>query len=222
MSDHIVLMGDSSIDNDSYVADGEPDVTQHVANMLPQDWAVTRVAYDGATTMGLRWQFKDIPEDATQLVVSVGGNNALRSSDLLRLHITPPRQKKKGEKIPFFVIAMRLLHERIAVFEKEYSEAMDEVLGLGLPTAVCTIYTPEYGSLTDVTKMALTAFNDVIVRYAMSRELDIIDLRDLLDEDEFVNSIEPGVGGGWKIAAQILDVLDVPLKDPEEVLVSAG
>jgi hypothetical protein len=48
MSGHIVLLGDSILDNASYVPGG-PSVVEHVRRFLPTGWKATLVAVDGAT-----------------------------------------------------------------------------------------------------------------------------------------------------------------------------
>ena len=73
---HIVLLGDSIFDNAAYVP-GEPDVVSQVSAKLPHGWRATLCAVDGAVTRSVEQQLQDIPIDATHLVVSVGGNDAL-------------------------------------------------------------------------------------------------------------------------------------------------
>ena len=72
---HVVLLGDSIFDNASYVPGG-PDVTQHLRRALP-GWRVTLLAVDGAVVDDVARQLQALPADATHLVVSAGGNDAL-------------------------------------------------------------------------------------------------------------------------------------------------
>ena len=46
---HIILLGDSSLDNSAYVG-SDPDVTAHLRGLLPAGWRVTLLAVDGATS----------------------------------------------------------------------------------------------------------------------------------------------------------------------------
>src|SRR5690349_4860073 len=73
---HVVLLGDSVFDNAAYVPGG-PDVIRQVRERLPADWQASLRAVDGATTAGMPGQVQRVPPDATHLVVSIGGNDAL-------------------------------------------------------------------------------------------------------------------------------------------------
>ena len=88
---NIVLLGDSILDNIKYVPDGKP-VIEHLRQHIPSSWTATLLAVDGNTTVGVFAQTNGILKDATHLVVSVGGNDAIayrpffqrRSSALVR------------------------------------------------------------------------------------------------------------------------------------------
>ena len=80
---HIVLLGDSIFDNGSYTG-AEPDVVTHLRTLLPEGSRATLLAVDGATTRSMTGQVAEIPSDATHVVVSVGGNDALGHGDLLQ------------------------------------------------------------------------------------------------------------------------------------------
>ena len=73
----ITLIGDSIFDNGTYVVPGEPDVTQQVKGLLDDGDTVTRLAVDGDITSGVERQLRGIPDGATHLFISVGGNDAL-------------------------------------------------------------------------------------------------------------------------------------------------
>ena len=54
-------------------------------------------------------------------------------------------------------------------------------------------------------------FNDRITRAAFARDLPVIDLRLICDQDEdYANPIEPSVRGGEKIAAAIAGLMVEP------------
>jgi signal transduction histidine kinase len=192
----VVLLGDSVFDNKAYVGDG-PDVVAQVREMLPRGWSATLAAVDGAVTGSVPAQLGRLPERATHLVVSVGGNDALRNMGLL--------------EAPASSMADAL--ERLAKvrdqFRADYARMLRTVLARGLPTATCTIYE---GRIPDARtrRLALTAlplFNDIILREAFSRGLPVLDLREICDDDEdYANPIEPSVRGGAKIAAAIVRV----------------
>src|SRR3712207_9595404 len=79
---HVVLLGDSIFDNAAYVG-GAPDVVRQVRQRLPHGSKATLRAVDGSTTPDVREQLRDLPADATHLIVSAGGNDALGHIDFL-------------------------------------------------------------------------------------------------------------------------------------------
>ena len=72
---HIVLLGDFIFDN-AYVAGG-PDVVRQLRDILPSGCRATLSARDGAVIADLPLQLQRLPTDATDLVVSISGNDAL-------------------------------------------------------------------------------------------------------------------------------------------------
>ncbi|HTN04367.1 MAG TPA: hypothetical protein VL132_20925, partial [Planctomycetaceae bacterium] len=81
--DHIVLLGDSIFDNAAYVPAGEPVIEQLRARLPPESRA-SLLASDGAVVPSVLRQLEKLPNDATHLVVSAGGNDALEQSYILR------------------------------------------------------------------------------------------------------------------------------------------
>ena len=79
---HIVLMGDSIFDNGAYV-NGGPAVIAQLRHALP-GWKCTLLAVDGDVVAGVSRQLVSLPSDATHLVVSAGGNDALAYAPLLQ------------------------------------------------------------------------------------------------------------------------------------------
>lgn len=194
---HVVLLGDSIFDNSAYVG-GAPDVIVQLREQLPAGWRATLCASDGSTVAGLARQLAHIPEDATHLVISAGGNDALGYASILA---RPSRSMAES---------LTQLAEIADAFEADYRAGMANVLQRGLPTAVCTIYDPRYLDLVQrrLGTTALTIINDVIIREAVRHGLPLLDLRVICDEDaDFANPIEPSVHGGWKIAGAISSLL---------------
>ena len=79
---HVVLLGDSIFDNASYVPAGWS-VIDRIRKKLSEDWEATLLAVDGAVTRSVKSQLTRLPADASHLVVSVGGNDALGESDVV-------------------------------------------------------------------------------------------------------------------------------------------
>lgn len=191
-SPHVVLLGDSIFDNAAYTR-GEPDVVTHLRRLLPASWGATLCAVDGATTAGLARQIACVPRGASHLLVSIGGNDALGNMDLLSLRVTSS------------TLALEAFAGRLEGFEAAYRAAIDRVLGLRLPLAVCTIYNGALeAELAVAARVGVALFNDVILRTAVSRGIDAIELRSICTEPEdYANPIEPSGRGGLKIAQAI-------------------
>jgi hypothetical protein len=205
---HILLLGDSVFDNAAYVAGG-PDVIEQVRERLPAGWRATLRAVDGSVIGSVERQLDQLPPEASHLVVSVGGNDALGHAGVL------------DETTRSMADALDRLAGIRDQFAQEYAAMLNGVLGRGLPTAVCTIYEPRFADLRQrrLAATGLTVFNDCITREAFARGLSLIDLRLICDRDEdFANPIEPSVRGGAKIAAAIAAlVTDQGGTQPSEV-----
>src|SRR3954453_9353600 len=78
----IVLLGDSVFDNGAYVG-SQPDVVRQTQQMLPPGWKAFLSARDGAAIADIESQISKLPDGTTHLVLSVGGNDALRQSGAL-------------------------------------------------------------------------------------------------------------------------------------------
>jgi hypothetical protein len=190
---HVVLLGDSIFDNKAYVGAG-PDVIEQVRAALPSGSTATLAAVDGATTTDVKGQLKTVPGNATHLIVSAGGNDALQEKDLIE------------ESARSVAEVLDKLAKIKASFRKDYAAMLDTVLKLKLPTAVCTIYEARYQDPTTraIAAAGLSIYNDVIMREAFARGLPVIDLRIMFDNDaDYANDIEPSVKGGEKIAQAI-------------------
>ena len=120
---HVALLGDSVIDNKAYVGDA-PDVAQQLRLIAPKEWKVSKQAVDGAVVSGVLRQLSNVPVDATHVVISAGGNDALHYSGVL--------------DAPASSVSDALL--RLAKIQDEYragySRMLDMAQRLRLPTAV--------------------------------------------------------------------------------------
>lgn len=197
---HLILLGDSILDNAAYTAGG-PAVISHVQGQLPGDWRTSLIAVDGSTTDDVYLQLQQLPTDATHLLLSVGGNNALMCSHVLDAPVASSAE------------ALILLGSVGHDFELAYRALLQECLALGLPLVICTIYhgnfpDPDYQQRVAV---ALTVFNDVILRVGAENRLKVIDLRLVCNSaQDYANPIEPSVIGGAKIAAAIVRAVTEP------------
>ena len=197
MSDsHVVLLGDSIFDNAAYVPGDDPVVVQ-VRAALPGA-RVTLLARDGDVVPAIAAQVARIPADASHLVLSVGGNDALGYIDVL----TEP-----AGGVGAALLRMADIAEE---FERAYRRMLELLVATGLAVTVCTIYYPafEEEGLQRMAVAAETFFNDVILRCAFDQGLPVIDLRIVCsDRADYANPIEPSAHGGEKIARVIARVV---------------
>jgi lysophospholipase L1-like esterase len=166
---------------------------------LPSGSKATLAALDGSKIGDVRRQLPRVPADATHLVLSVGGNDALGRSDFLG---APARTAAE---------ALSALADIGEEFERSYLAMLADVLARGLPTALCTVYYPRFpdAALQKVAVAALTVFNDSIIRAAFAYGLPLLDLRLICTEaGDYANSIEPSARGGERIARAIAEVVE--------------
>jgi hypothetical protein len=196
---HVVLLGDYIFDNAAYVTAGAPDVVRQVRQRMPYGSEVTLAAVDGSKTRDVHDQLRGLPAEATHLVVSAGGNDALHRSDFL----TAPARSAAEALLGLADIADE--------FERGYLTMLAGVLARGLPTAICTVYYPRFpeAALQRMAVAALTVFNDCIIRAAFAHGLPLLDLRAICTEEgDYANPIEPSARGGEKIARAIVEAVE--------------
>lgn len=135
-----------------------------------------------------------IPKDATHLLISVGGNNALSDADIVH---RPAHTAG---------VALHYMTEIRQAFRSVYRAMLYEASSHNLPLAVCTIYDAVPGLPAEL-QTALCLYNDAILREAMALHIPVIDLRGICTEPEdysAVSPIEPSLQGGEKIAAALI------------------
>jgi len=190
---HVILLGDSIFDNAAYTS-GAPDVISQLRGLLPSGWSASLLAIDGSTTDDVAGQIERLPADATHLILSVGGNNALIHASVLDIPASSTAQ------------AVGFLADISMDFETRYRSAVAACLRPGLPLSVCTIYNGCFPDLAyqRIVSVALMVFNDAILRVAVDHSLSVIDLRLVCaDSQDYANPIEPSSVGGEKIAQVI-------------------
>jgi len=195
---HVALLGDSIFDNQSYVQPGEPDVIRQLQARLPADWEATLLAVDGSITTDIRHQLAHLPTDATHLVISVGGNDALGQLNVLA---------SLASSVAEAIGRLAAIQDQ---FEPTYGSMLDTVLAYRLPTAVCTIYNGNFpdAAYQRLATFGVTSWDDTILRCAIERGLPVLELRLICTEAaDYANPIEPSARGGEKIAAAIAALL---------------
>ncbi|GAB5353856.1 hypothetical protein AAMO2058_000069900 [Amorphochlora amoebiformis] len=233
---HIVMLGDSTLDNKRWVGT-DPSVCEHIQWKLKsrgehRGWKVSDLSVDGYMIKGLvDRQLPQVPRDATHLIISIGGNNALcvmEEVDALGHWKFLP---------PFLLYA---IYRGIKKLKREYDHMLAAALTLNKPIIVCTLYHPGFGLkrrnilerpmvisrsanffsrfinsaatklngyvTRGVVAVGVEAINYGIIRTAArSKKLPIIDLAAVFnDANDYANPIEPSGQGGDKISQNIL------------------
>ncbi len=180
----IFLAGDSVFDNASY------DRPSLIEQMGP---GCRLIARDGAVVRSVWRQVHDLSPYATSsLVLSVGGNDALQSMEL----VTSKRPA---------VEVLSELSLRATAFELDYLRLLERLRSQGwVRLVVCTIYNGNFASGRAAISGGVRLFNDAIQSAARAVQAPVIDLRELFtDGADFANQIEPSARGSAKLAAAI-------------------
>ena len=195
---HVVLLGDSILDNASY-ADGGPDVAAQLHRLMRAGDCVTLLATDGDMTVDIARQLKQLPPGATHLVISVGGNDALMNSDFLM---------EEASSVAEVLLKSRAIADAFGLAHCEVMKLLEKT---GLPFMVCTIYDANFADSATAQLVAtgLALFNESITRNAIEFGAPLVDLRLVCSESaDYANEIEPSVRGGGKIACAIWRALE--------------
>jgi len=221
MNKNILLLGDSIIDNRSYVLEGELEVTAHLKKLYldEPDVSITNNAVDGDTMYDLKNNHLDTPdiEEASHIIVSIGGNDLLhnisflqRTSELSKIMGKDARIGKWGVK--------ELNPSRNKVFEETYFEIIKpfikqyEAIVANLSNhraklLLCTVYegdlvdSDEFSDVNNSSKTMVSLFNDIVYRTANKYDADVLELREIfVSPEDYANPIEPSHIGGGKLA----------------------
>mgnify|MGYP001164154641 CR=1 FL=1 len=223
-------MGDSIIDNKSYVQDGELEVAEHLRYLTTKDensdneTKIKKIAIDGFTMSDLienSLNTEDLGE-ATHIVVSIGGNDLLHNISFLQTTSDLSRIMGKGAMIGKWG-AKELNPTRNKVFEETYFEIIQpfkqqyETIVANLSNhranlLLCTVYegdlvdSDEFSDVSNSSKTMVSIFNDIVYRVANKFNSDVLELRDIfISSDDYANPIEPSHIGGEKLAQSIAE-----------------
>ncbi len=198
----IVLLGDSIIDNKVYVQPKELSVTEHLQSI--QEHEVIQIAVDGDTTHDvISDQINKIPEDATDLVLSIGGNDLLHEIDFLfqTFRYTPNK-------------VLNMTGSLLSPVISRYETIVGNLSNYRANLLLCTIYegdlvnSDELNSVSDSSKTMVSLFNDAIYKTGKKYDVEVLELRHIfVTSEDYANPIEPSHIGGSKLAAEINDWL---------------
>ena len=186
---HIVLAGDSIFDNRPYVAPDKA-VINHLGELADSEFETTLIAVDGDIIADMYEQLETLPDDASHLFISIGGNDALMAAHLLTEEVSTVHE------------AMTVFSSVVDRFQEQYRKMLQDFIAHVEKVTVCTIYDSVPG-IDKESLVALKLFNEVILREAFSAGVPLIDLRLLCNEARdysTVSPIEPSEHGGNKIA----------------------
>jgi len=206
---HVALLGDSTFDNGGYVGLEGKGVHAHLTEKLaqvPGAYKVTHCAVDGALIAAIASQSSVVPEDATHLVISVGGNNGLCTTSMFASDCSNVAEAC----VSVYTVVAQLEREYLAMVRGVY-----ERFGGHRHITLCSVYNPcfsPYDMRLDqrAVNLAVTLFADMVIRTGAKFGLPVIDFRRLMTEpSDFANPIEPSHTGGEKIAQAIANVIAV-------------
>lgn len=197
---NIYLLGDSILDNAAYTH-GDPAVSEHLNHLLGDTGRATLLAVDGSVTAQVERQIQKLPGEATHVVLSSGGNDALAHQDVL---LQPAAS---------VVEALLRFDAPLRALETDYRRVLAGIKATGLPGLCCTIYNGWMEEpIRSVVPLALRLFNDVIISLATEYGFPVLDLRRVCTTaTDYANPIEPSGPGGEKIARAILHSFSVPV-----------
>jgi hypothetical protein len=193
---HVVLLGDSIFDNATYVP-GKPAVIDQLRKNLPAGWKATLLAVDGNVTADVQHQIRRLPDDATHLIVSCGGNDALGHVSII------------NQPAGSVAEVLELFTSIRTSFQLTYRQMIETLSGLKRHLAICTVYDCVPG-MEGIPMTALAMFNEVILREAFIAKIPVIDLRLICSKSSDyseISAIEPSAVGGEKIVQAIVRML---------------
>ena len=229
MNKNILLLGDSIIDNRSYVLKDELDVTAHLKKLYSDhpNVSITNNAVDGDTMYDLKNNHLDTPdiEEASHIIVSIGGNDLLhnisflqRTSELSKIMGKDARIGKWGVK-ELNPSRNRVFEETyfeiIKPFKKQYETIVANLSSHRANLLLCTVYegdlvdSDEFSDVNNSSKTMVSIFNDIVYRTANKCGAEVLELRDIfVRPEDYANPIEPSHIGGGKLAKAIQKWVD--------------
>jgi hypothetical protein len=195
---HVVLLGDSTLDNGRYLdlAQGELSVEKQLhKRCMERGWNMTVLAQDGSLLDDVRLrQIPLIPECATHIVLSASGN------DLLSL-------------LNEMVVANFTLSSMYATIgnglnqvAENYRDILRELKGLGCHLSCCTLYRPNFNHLffKSLASFSLGLHNSRIKQISIDLDCSVIDFANIFDGGEdFANPLELSTIGGAKLVENV-------------------
>jgi len=195
---HLVLVGDGTLANQAHT--GTLPDSAAVARQLLSGWSVSVLAVEGAALAAVPDQLKRLPSDASLVVLSAGGNDAMEHVELLQRP-----SESSGETLDALIAASD-------AFGKRYRQVIEAAKGKTLRLVLCTIYEPPLvgPNTASRARAILTLLNDQILRTAHALGVDVIELRDVVrNPGDFTLQIHPSGAGAAKIGRAIANAAGI-------------
>ena len=197
----LVLLGDSIIDNKTYVLDGEFSVLEHIQSKT--ETPVTQLALDGATTDDvISNEINVIPFGTSHIVLSVGGNDLLNEIGFLMedFKYTPNQVLERCQSL-------------IAPITQKYESIVSQLQTTSRANLLlCTVYEGNlegsvmYDDIAISSRAMLSLFNDSVYKTHNLLSTGVLELRHIFtDKEDYANPIEPSHQGGEKLADKIIE-----------------
>ena len=189
---HLGLVGDGILANGAH-AGRNADSASVLRQLLP-GWTISLLAAEGSTMAAVAAQLDRLPQDVDLVVLSVGGNDALKHVQLLQ-----QPTKSSAETL-----------DALMAMGDEFAAGYDGVVKLlrirPARAVVCTIYEPPLvgEGTANRARVLLTILNDHLFRIAYRWGLDVLDLRAICtNAGDFRQQVAPSTAGAAKIARAI-------------------
>lgn len=195
---HIVLLGDSTMDNGRYLnfAKGELSVERQLLKIcIEHQWDLTVLAQDGSMLEDVRQrQLPLVPEGATHLVLSASGNDLL---SLLNQMVVAN----------FTMNSMyTTIGSGLTEVAENYRLLVEELKRYGCHVAICTTYRPNFNHLffKSLATFSLGLHNSRLNQISVDLDVSVIDLANMFEGDaDFANPLELSTRGGGKLVNNI-------------------
>jgi len=195
---HIVLLGDSTLDNGRYLdlARGELSVEKQLhKRCLERGWSMTVLAQDGSVLDDVRQrQMPLIPESATHLVLSASGNDLLSLlNDMVVANFTLSSM-------------YATIGHGLAQVAENYRALLQDLKALGCHLSCCTLYSPNFNHLffKSLATFSLGLHNSRISQISVDLDCSLIDFANMFDSgNDFANPLELSTRGGSKLVENI-------------------
>jgi len=204
---HLVLIGDSTLDNGRYLdlAQGELSVERQLhKRCMERGWDMTVLAQDGSLLDDVRHrQMPLIPEQATHIVLSASGNDLL---SLLNEMV-----------VANFTLGSMYatIGSGLARVAEDYKEMLQDLKRLGCHLACCTLYSPNFNHMffKSLAGFSLGLHNSRIKQTSVDLDCSVIDFANMFDSSEdFANPLELSTRGGSKLIENVTNfVADHPI-----------